>query len=385
MRDPAPQLSRLAAARGRGSADHAPRFCFLTERQVGIGSAAAAIEPHIRRADNASWTDVTYVRENGWIERLSLPGRIGGTLRGFLQTGEALRRGPYDALFFLTHNPAVMRQWALERTPTLLWTDVTPALLDEQADQYGHRVDSMGAIRAVKRALVRRTFHKAAMCVGWSEWARRSFVADYGVPESRTSVVPPGIDLDRWRMPDGAPPPGLPRLLFVGGDFARKGGDLLLEVFRSHFRGRAALDIVTRDPVPEEQDVAVHRGLTVASAPLLALYRAASAFVLPTRGDCFSIASIEAMAVGLPVVVSGVGGIPEIVRPGRTGHLVPPGDGQRLAEALKALLADADGARAMGRAGRALVEERFDAAKTAKRLFELMGRIAADGALSSGE
>ena len=289
-----------------------PRICFLTERQVGIGSAAGAIEPHLSSRPNCTWTDVTYVKPGGFVERLPLPGRAGGTLRGFLQTGGALRKGPYDALFFLTHNPAVLRQQAIAETPTALWTDVTPALLDAQAEQYAHGVDKRRAIRALKHALVRRTFHRAALCLGWSEWARRSFVTDYGVPEAKTAVIPPGIDLSRWEPQHREHGGEKPRLLFVGGDFARKGGDLLLAVFRAKLRGRCTLDIVTRDAVPEEEGVRVHRGLQAGTPALLELYHGASVFVLPTRGDCFSIASMEAMAVGLPVVVSSVGGSPRL-------------------------------------------------------------------------
>jgi len=359
-----------------GTMSSSRRICFIVERQVGIGSAAMAIEPHVRSRPNTDWTDVTYTQPGGLIERLRLPARLGGPLAGFLQTGAALRRGPFESLFFLTHNPAVMRQDAVARTPTLLWTDVTPALLDAQARDYEHKVDSSRLVRAMKKAMVRRTLHRASLCVGWSEWARRSLVSDYGVPEERTAVVPPGIDLSRWQLPERSHKTGTPRLLFVGGDFERKGGRALLDVFRSHLRGRVELDIVTRGVLQEEEGVRVHRGLDPGSAPLLDLYRNASAFVLPTRADCFSIASIEAMAMGLPVVVSGVGGIPEIVDPGRTGFLLDPSDGRELRQAVESLLADPEAARAMGLRARLVVEERFDAKKTAERLFALLSSIA---------
>lgn len=352
------------------------RFCFLAERQVGIGSAAAALEGQVRDRPGVSWTDVTYVESGGLIERLPMLGRVGGTLRGFVQTGKALRAGPFDALFFLTHNPAVLRQGAIGRTPTVLWTDVTPALLDAQAEQYAHAVDHAPVVRALKHALVRRTFRRAAFSVGWSDWARRSFVNDYGVDETKTAVVPPGIDLLRWTMPARSANSSRPRLLFVGGDFARKGGDLLLAVFREHLRGRCELDIVTRDAVREEDGVSVHRGLSAGSPSLLALYRAASAFVLPTRGDCFSIASLEAMAMGLPVVVSAVGGISEIVDSGRTGYLIEPGDGRALRESLEPLISDPSRAAAMGIAGRSRVEQHFDAKNTAARILALLGSAA---------
>jgi glycosyltransferase involved in cell wall biosynthesis len=351
-----------------------PRFCFLMERQVGIGSAAGAVEPHVR-AHGHEWADVSYFEPGGILERLPLPGRSGGTLRGFAQTTAALRRGPYAALLFLTHNPAVFQPRALATTPTVLWTDVTPAELDAQAEQYAHPVDRSRLIGRLKAALVRNTFQRAALCVGWSNWARGSFVSDYGVPEQRTAVVPPGVDLMRWKPPSAKQIHGLPRLLFVGGDFERKGGTLLLDVYRAHLRGRCELDVVTRDPVAEEPGVRVHHGLTAGSAPLLSLYRKASVFVLPTLGDCFSIASLEAMAMGLPVVVSSVGGISDIVEHERSGFLIPPNDGRALCTALSALVTDTARSTEFGARGRTLTEQRFDAKKTATRLLELLSAI----------
>ncbi|HET9953615.1 MAG TPA: glycosyltransferase family 4 protein [Polyangiaceae bacterium] len=354
------------------------RYCFFTERQVGIGSAAAAVEPYLRENPEVTWVDVTYTREGGWLERLprNLTQRLGratGTLRGVLQTREGLQQGPYDALFFLTHNPAVFRQLTLRRVPSVLWTDVTPALLDQQAEQYAHPVDKSALARVVKDTLVQSTFRSAALCVGWSEWARRSFVTDYGVPEQCTEVVPPGVDLLRFTArATTINSDALPRLLFVGGDFARKGGDLLLEVFRESLQGKAELDIVTRDPVPNTPGVRVHHGLNAKSPELLALYRNAAAFVLPTRGDCYSIASLEAMAMGLPVIVTDVGGISDIVERERSGFLIQPNDARDLRTALEAVLVSAERRRALGQRGREIVEQRFDARKTADRLLELV-------------
>jgi glycosyltransferase involved in cell wall biosynthesis len=354
------------------------RVCFFAERQVGIGSAAAAVEPYVRARPDSTWVDVTYWKKGGLIERLPFARGAASALRGYLQTGSGLRQGPFDALMFLTHNPAVLQPQHLRRTPTLLWMDVTPVQLDSLADTYGHPLDANPATRFVKHALVSHALRTAAVCVAWSEWVRRSLVTDYRVDESRTRVVPPGIDLSRWSMPRrdaSAANGGVPRLLFVGGDFRRKGGDVLLEVFRARLRGRCELDIVTRESVPAEEGVRVHHGLTAGSPGLLALYRDASAFVLPTRGDCTPLVVIEAMAMGLPVVSTNLAGIPELVRDGETGHLVSPGDAASLGSALESLLADASRRVAMGLSGRALVEERHDARKTTERLFEHVAAI----------
>ncbi len=353
----------------------AKRFCFFTERQVGIGSAAQAIEPYVKEAGHV-WRDVTYVKERGLIERLPIFERGKGTLRGFFQVSETLRQGPFDAILFLTHNPAVFHPRALRTSPTVLWTDVTPHQLDSQAEHYGHPVTGLAGIQLAKKAIVRDTFRQARFVVGWSNWARRSFTDDYGVPEERTRVVHPGIDLSRWQMPARPATSGLPRLLFVGGDFERKGGSLLLDVFRKHFRGRAELDLVTRDPVEPEEGVRVHRGLQAGTPPLLDLYRKASVFVLPTQGDCFSIASMEAMAMGLPVVVSDVGGISDIVEQDASGLLIPPRSGLALRESLERFVEHPEVSHTFGLRGRALVEEKFDAKKSAEALLGLLRQSA---------
>jgi len=343
------------------------RLCFFAERQVGIGSVASVVRRIAEeRSDlRLTWVDVTYDPPRG---PALLPAGARGILRGIAQTGEGLARGPHDALFFLTHNPAVFRHGALRRIPTCLWTAVTPVQLDEQAEQYLHRRTRLPPLRALKQLAVRRTFRLARRCLGWSEWARRSFVRDYGIPEEKTGVVAPGVDLSAWQMPARPEPRAIPRLLFVGGDFARKGGRLLLDVFRDRLRGRAELDIVTRDAVADEAGVRVHRGLSAGSEPLRRLYREADAFVLPTFADCHSIASLEAMASGLPVVTTRVGANPEIVEAGETGFLVDAGDGASLAEALGTLVGDAGRARRMGACGRRRVERTFDARKTVERL-----------------
>lgn len=352
------------------------RFGFFTERQVGIGSAAQGIEPYIRQQGHL-WTDVSYLKENGWLERMEfLPNRPRGTLRGYLQVKQGLKQGPFDALFFLTHNPAVFHPQVLARTPTVLWTDVTPLQLDAQAQHYGHSLEKSSRLRTFKHGLVRQTFERAQAVVGWSNWARRSFVEDYGIAEEKTHVVHPGVDLGRFEPAPRGQNGREVRLLFVGGDFERKGGSLLLSVFREHFASRARLDIVTRDPVSECSGVTVHYGLSAGSPALLDLYRQADVFVLPTQGDCFSIASMEAMAMGLPVVVCDVGGIADIVEVGASGFLTPPRDGFALRDALEALVSSPDKCRTFGRRGREIVEQKFDAEKTAAALIRVLENAA---------
>jgi glycosyltransferase involved in cell wall biosynthesis len=86
---------------------------------------------------------------------------------------------------------------------------------------------------------------------------------------------------------------------------------------------------------------------------------AADIFVLPSRSEAFPNAVLEAMAAGLPVVASGVGGVLEIVRQGETGLIVPPGDAAVLASAICRLMGDPPFAHGLGDAARAEVTERY--------------------------
>jgi starch synthase len=104
----------------------------------------------------------------------------------------------------------------------------------------------------------------------------------------------------------------------------------------------------------------------------------ATMFACPSVYEPLGIVNLEAMACGTAVVASRTGGIPEVVADGETGLLVPPGDDERLAAALNALLADPDRARAMGQAGRKRAVAEFGwpaiAAQTAALYAELVSK-----------
>jgi glycosyltransferase involved in cell wall biosynthesis len=104
-------------------------------------------------------------------------------------------------------------------------------------------------------------------------------------------------------------------------------------------------------------------------------------FVLPTPSEGLSIAIMEAMAAGLPVVATAVGGNPELVEPGITGLLVPAGDAGALAAALREIAGDPGRRRDMGRAARSRVVLDYTAEKMADRYAALYeGLLDARGA-----
>jgi glycosyltransferase involved in cell wall biosynthesis len=112
---------------------------------------------------------------------------------------------------------------------------------------------------------------------------------------------------------------------------------------------------------------------------VMAVLDAVDVLVHPTSVDAFPTALLEAMAAGVPVVATAVGGIPEIVEDGRSGALLPaPPDGARLARALAPLLCDRAARAAMGAAGRERFAAEFSAETWARRLRGLYDEVLAE-------
>lgn len=354
------------------------RFAFVLEQTLGHVAHARNIERALSddRSIEPTIIRLDYRRPRG-VGRL--PGLRTWTFAASLEARAALRRrlreGPLDAAFIHTQVASLLCRGFMRSVPTVVSLDATPANFDAQGDAYGHR-RSAEVVESVKRRLNHRVLCQASALVCWCRWAAASLVADYGVPEARIRVIPPGVDTRLFR-PASRRGDGPVRVLFVGGDFERKGGPELLAAMR-RLDDRAELDVVTGTEVPTTGSgvtCRVHRGLGPQAPELVRLYREADLFVLPSRGDCMPQAVAEAMACGLPVVATRVGAIPEMVVDGDNGYLVPPRDAGRLAMAIEALVADSGRRTAFGRRSLGLATQQHDAARNNRSIFELLADV----------
>jgi len=198
-------------------------------------------------------------------------------------------------------------------------------------------------------------YRGAALLACFSENVARSLVSDYGVDPARVAVVGAGANVfpeKAVRRDDGR------TVAFVGKDFARKGGPVLLEAFARLRRAVPKVRLVVagalappRRRIPPD----VFFLGQVSTSEVASLLSQATVFALPTLREPYGIAFLDAMACGLPCVGTRIEAVPEIVRDGETGFLVPPGDPAALALAIERLLRDPVLARAMGARGRARV------------------------------
>lgn len=288
----------------------------------------------------------------------------------------ARREAPLDALFFHTQVTALLAGGLMRAIPTIVSLDATPLNYDSVGQFYGHQ--SGGALERLKFRANVRAFTLAAHLVSWCQWAKDSLIADYGMPAEKITVIPPGVDLALWpkRAPSSERGPGAQgrpaKLLFVGGDFRRKGGAVLLECFKRSFQERCELHLVTQEPIQPERNLFVYNGVKPNSDTLTRLFAEADVFVFPTLADCAPVAVTEAMAATLPVITTRVGAIPEAIQDGKNGLIVEAGSVEDLHRAVETLLEQPQLRLEMGQLGRKRAEAEYDAQKNAWRLLELI-------------
>jgi len=319
----------------------------------------------------AEWMLIPYRADDLWERLPGLPFSLRTSLRAGRMAAKTMRRVRPDGYFFHTQGLALTSMRLIASVPTLISLDATPKDFARIAAAYDAHT-ATGTVERIKSAWFRRVFARAAGLVTWSDWARASLVRDYGVPADKVWTVRTGIDLDTWRpRPEGLSRRARLRLLFVGGDFERKGGAVLLEAFRAGLSDLAELDIVTRQPpAAPEPSIRVHTGLTPNDPRLRRLYEGADLFVMPTAGDASPFAVIEALACGLPVIATRVGALDEMVEDGVNGCLVPAADAAAIVRMVWMLAADRERLAAMGREARASVERRYDARTNYRALVE---------------
>ncbi len=278
------------------------------------------------------------------------------------------------------------------------------------------KAEQLGRAYEVSTWLEHNAYRAADGVVAVSQAMRRDVRDLYGVPDDRIRVIPNGIDTDEFQPRRHAETlrsygvdPDRPLVLFVGRITRQKG---VLHLLRAVPHLPAGVQIVLCAGMPDTRDIGAEMEERVRAlqaqgkhsvhwirkmlprADLIAFYSQATLFVCPSVYEPFGIINLEAMACGVPVVASKVGGIPEVVVDGATGILVdvdpvggenfeprdPEAFARRLAAAATELLQNPDRARAFGGAARQRVEARFSwehvAAETLSFYQELRARHA---------
>jgi glycosyltransferase involved in cell wall biosynthesis len=293
------------------------------------------------------------------------------------------RRGRrFDVIHFHRQTTAYASLPVMRRIPSIVSIDSTQRCVLQNARS---RLETRSYAPNVRRD--GEIFRAARLIVTTSAWAARSLREDYPDCATETVVMPNPVPLppasDGWieeRYARAAAGGSAARVLFVGGDFPRKGGFDLLEVWRAgRFHERARLHIMSNwplDPASLPDGVTLHRGVSAHTPAWDALWRAADIFALPTLDEAFGIVFQEAAAAGLPAIGTHLNAVPEIIDDGATGLLCRPADKGELARALDTLLASADLRRRMGTRARAAIAASADPERYRRDLAAAIRRVA---------
>lgn len=226
-----------------------------------------------------------------------------------------------------------------------------------------------GSSDRIARRLQLSGIRRANAITAVSKFQALEVATDLSVPEEFIHVIPNPVSpslLSEATKPSPAQSQDRPVVLFTGRIERNKGTLALLQscervasevsevkyivsgARHNSIDDRALENSLGRNGTREHVEITGH----IPWDRLSDFYRRASVFAMPSYYETFGISVLEAMAFGLPVVASNVGGLPELVEDGVTGLLVPPGDVKALADSLTRLLRDPELRARMGRAGR---------------------------------
>jgi glycosyltransferase involved in cell wall biosynthesis len=309
----------------------------------------------------------------------------------FLKVRKLLAQGAYDVIH--THNTQAFMDGGLGAllagTKTRIHTDHARSFPDRKAYMIAERVFSM-------------TYDKVVAVSGHT---LRNLASYEGIAESRMTVIPNGINGGAYRSARAAADraalrkrEGLDGFSHVFGLGVRledqKGITYLLSAMPEILRAfpKAGLAIAGDGSLlgalkaqAAELGVAANVVFLGARANLIQFYCLLDFFVLPSLWEGMPLCILEAMCLGLPVVATSVGGVPEFLTPGKDGLLVPPREPEALAKAILAILGDEALARSMGEAAARRFDTRFDYMRMAEDYLALYAACGAKPRARAGQ
>lgn len=352
---------------------------FVMEQHVGHRTFYQNMRKVVERDHNIkpNWVEVTYREESSPLNQIQmLSDNLRGAFFGTRQVRRGLARSPKDVSFYFTQVPALLGGRIASNAPYVLSTDITPKQFNDWSVAYNHPVSSLPLVERYKHLRNQRCFHAAAKIVAWSDWVADSLMKDYGVPREKIAIIPPGVDLQQWK-PLNTEKTGRFNILFVGADFHRKRGDMVIDAFRRLPRDKFQLHIVTRSTVESEPGITVHNNLQPNTPELIRLFQQSDVLVHPSQAEAYGLVAIEAAATGVPAIVSKLGGLQSTVTHGKTGFLVAPDDVDSIYRKLVWLADDRTRQRKMANAARKKAEVKHSAARNIGSILEILQEVAA--------
>jgi glycosyltransferase involved in cell wall biosynthesis len=290
-------------------------------------------------------------RKSRWKATVGFNRSLAMTLTEAAQRGLSRHAGSYDLIMQL--QTLCAPGFDRSGVPYAIYTDNTMALTQRIYPSWAPlSADAVASWTGFEAQVCQ----SASAVFTYSEFARRSVIDDYGCSPDSVVAVGAGANqlLDSVEEKDYT----APRALFVGIDFAVKGGHVLLEAWPMVRERVPDAELIVAGP-EHAPKTGLPAGVSwmgwVDRARLALLYQSASVFVLPSLFEAWGHVLLEAMGHGLPCIGTSCCAMSEIIDEGVTGRLVPRYEAEPLADALVELLADPGKRATMGHAAHAKV------------------------------
>lgn len=357
------------------------RFGFVLSTALGNQTRYLNLRKYAERDPDV---DCVWAPVNHWVEHDRFQHVLPWAVRGRLNVIGGARPvmsqlSTFDAVMFHAFEPymAGALYKATHKRPAIVWSeDDVPDLGLRPRYAVSTYIRTNSLKDRVRYRLDLRLARQTDLFVPFSRWAANILETDCQVPSSKICAINVGVDPEVWKfVPFSAHNPDKRvKLLFVGGDYWLKGGDILLDCFDRGFRDVAELHIVSKTGVPADlpPHVHVYSNLTPNSNTLQRLYAEADILVHPTRRDLTPWVCLEAMATGRPIIATSMTSLPELVTDGETGFIIPPLDVAALTSRLRLLIQDRALRERMGESARLLIEREYNAAVCVPRILSAM-------------
>ncbi len=212
-----------------------------------------------------------------------------------------------------------------QEIPAAAMLDAVPATVDRQLRERGVNDWKRRLSHAVHHRAFRGVARKFQVFLPMGSDCAESLERDYGIERERCNFLTLAPqDLAAFPAPEVRDYTRPWRLLFVGNDFERKGGDFLLRLYREKLSQTCTLTILSNDPAVRSISMppGVQHLHSLSLEQLRQVFREHHVFVFPTRQDFLPQVLAEALAFGLPCIANDVGGIRDLVIDGETGFLM---------------------------------------------------------------
>ena len=277
----------------------------------------------------------------------------------------------FDAVFLQSIDFVLAFRDLIKKYPTIVAHDATPYLSNwySHGRYYSviHKVKYyLNHLLINKYCYPQNIMQKVCVFLPRTEFCAASLTSQYKINSDRIIITPPSFDTQKW-----APSKKTSRtdqkkvLLFVGNDFVRKGGDFLLTIFQKYFRELAILRIVSNDNYLDsikDANIEIKKGFNITENEFeyKQFYNSADIMLLPTRHDFLGIALIEAACMGLPIIVSDIGGVRDVVCERQNGFIcAPDNNSAEWVEKIKLLIEDDKLRESFSRKSREIAVSKF--------------------------